>query len=119
MARWDAKKHPRDKYGRFTDGARGGSVLKAVRGRKSKIIHKSAETVRQKSGGLRHGAFQNRMIAQGRSTYMPAAQVRGLAVGAGMRRRGQTVRSIERINKVIVVPTPKVRRSRAVRRRSR
>jgi len=119
MARWNADKHPRDKYGRFTDGSRGGTVLKAVRGRRSKIISKTVDTVRQRSGGLRYGAFQNRMIAQGGDSILSAARVRRLAIGSGMRRRGQTVRTIERINRVVVVPTPKVRRSRAVRRRSR
>jgi len=119
MARWNPAKHPRDRFGRFADGNRGGTVLKAVRGRKSKIISKGIETVRQRSAGLRHGAYQNRMIAEGRSSYLTGAQVRRLAVGSGMRRRGQTVRSIERVKKVIVVPTPKVRRSRPVRRRSR
>lgn len=117
MARWDARKHPRDKYGRFTDGSRGGSVLKAVRGRRSKIISKNLETVRQRSGGLRHGGYQNRVLAAGgQPTYSPR-HMRSLAIGSGMRRRGQVVRSIERVNKIVVVPTPKVRRSRPVRRR--
>jgi hypothetical protein len=121
MARWDTRKHPRDKYGRFTDsGVRGGSVLKAVRGGRSKIINKNSDSVRARSASLRHGGYQNRMIAQGRDPYgLSAAQIRRLAIGSGMRRRGQVVRSIERVNRVVVVPTSKVRRSRAVRRRSR
>lgn len=117
MARWNPSKHPRDKYGRFTDGSRGGTVLKAVRGRRSKIIGKGYETTRQKSGGLRRGGYQNRVIAAGGVPTIRADHVRSLAIGSGMRRRGQVAHSIRRVNKVVVVPTPKVRRSRPVRRR--
>jgi hypothetical protein len=108
MARWNGAKHPRDRYGRFTDGSRGGTLTKVVKGRRSKILSKSPLTTRQTTAYLRAAGVGLR-----RDT------VPRLGLGSGMRRRGQTVRSIERIKKVIVVPTAKVRRSKAVRRRSR
>lgn len=118
MARWNPSKHPRDKYGRFTDGSRGGTVLKAVRGNRSKIINKNTETVRQRSAGLRHGAHQNRMIAAGLNPYsLTGAQVRRLAIGSGTRRRGGTIQTIQRVNRIVIVPTEKVRRGRPRRRR--
>jgi hypothetical protein len=120
MARWDAKKHPRDKYGRFAGtGARGGTILKAVRGRKSKIISKSPQTTRQHSAGLRIGGGQNARIARGVSDWVGdvgRARQRRLAVGSGMRRRGQTVRQIAPDYRYVVQYTGKVRRGRPRRR---
>lgn len=106
----------RDRFGRFASGSRGGVTVTAVatgrgthRKGSKKLITKSSLTLREYSGALRQA---------GHGRARSGKSIRQLALGAGTRRRGQTARMVSRVNKVVIVPTAKVRRSKPIRLRS-